>query len=269
MSKPYPIAAPSGAAASLPAADIPRESAPLRTHHAVYALLRQYCPAGTVVDAPSGSGAFTQRLVEAPEYTARPLDIAHPPHLPRGERGAAVIADMDAALPYATGSMDAVVSIEGIEHIRRPWDFVRECARVVRPGGWLILSTPNVSSVRSRWRWFWTGFHHKAKYPLDEANPQPRHHINMRAFPELRYMLHTSGFVLEAVATNRIKPVSWLFLPCVPLMWLGVSVAMRRGAKNATHRRQIREVIRQMMRPSVLFGETLILVARRGAGPAS
>ncbi|HSR23160.1 MAG TPA: methyltransferase domain-containing protein, partial [Candidatus Eisenbacteria bacterium] len=47
------------------------------------------------------------------------------------------------ALPVADGSVDVVVSSQVLEHL---WDqprFVRECARVLRPGGRLLLSTPN------------------------------------------------------------------------------------------------------------------------------
>jgi SAM-dependent methyltransferase len=46
-------------------------------------------------------------------------------------------------LPFAEKSFDAVVSLQVIEHLPRPREFVSEIARVLRPGGRLILSTPN------------------------------------------------------------------------------------------------------------------------------
>ncbi len=83
--------------------------------------------------------------------------------------------------------------IDGIEHLRRPFDFIAEVRRVLRIGGEVILSTPNISSLRSRLRWLLTGHHHKCPAPLDERNPNPLHHINMISFPELRYLLHSNG----------------------------------------------------------------------------
>jgi SAM-dependent methyltransferase len=47
------------------------------------------------------------------------------------------------ALPFATASLDAVVMLEVIEHAPSDAAAVREVARVLRPGGTLILSTPN------------------------------------------------------------------------------------------------------------------------------
>ena len=44
-----------------------------------------------------------------------------------------------------------------------------EGGRVLRPGGLFVLSTPNVSSLRSRFRFLLTGGHNRFKLPLDEA----------------------------------------------------------------------------------------------------
>jgi SAM-dependent methyltransferase len=47
------------------------------------------------------------------------------------------------ALPLRADTVDVLVSLQTVEHV---WDqprFVAECARVLRPGGVLVLSTPN------------------------------------------------------------------------------------------------------------------------------
>ncbi|MFO7976800.1 MAG: class I SAM-dependent methyltransferase [Candidatus Hydrogenedentota bacterium] len=235
-----------------------RASASRNTHAVVYDLLRSVLSSGVVLDIPSGTGAFERYLAESPFEAVcadiQDLGVIEPEKFRR--------ADMNERLPFDDGVFDAVVSIEGIEHIERPFDFIRECRRVLTSGGYLFLTTPNISALRSRWRWFLTGFHNKCKYPLDEKHPAARHHINMLSFPELRYMLHTNGFRIERIATNRIKAASWLYLPLSPLQYLVSRMVFRRGIKNPEHGRITGETIRQMMSKPVLFGESLILVAR-------
>lgn len=57
-------------------------------------------------------------------------------------RGARAVAADAARLPFGR-IFDTVVSFETIEHLPDAARFVTECARVLRPGGQLILSTPN------------------------------------------------------------------------------------------------------------------------------
>ncbi len=51
------------------------------------------------------------------------------------------------ALPLASASVDAVVSLDVIEHVRDPGAYLAEIDRVTRPGGRIALSTPNRFSV--------------------------------------------------------------------------------------------------------------------------
>ncbi len=52
-------------------------------------------------------------------------------------------------LAARTGSFDCVVSLETLEHLPDPEEFVAQCARALRPGGRFIVSTPN----RPVYRW--------------------------------------------------------------------------------------------------------------------
>jgi SAM-dependent methyltransferase len=48
-----------------------------------------------------------------------------------------------AALPAPTASVDAIVTLQVIEHVWNHREFVGECLRVLRPNGTLVVSTPN------------------------------------------------------------------------------------------------------------------------------
>ncbi len=59
-------------------------------------------------------------------------------------------ADLDRdAIPLPTASADIVAALETIEHLESPRAFCRELTRVLKPGGWLVVSTPNQLSVLS------------------------------------------------------------------------------------------------------------------------
>lgn len=115
------------------------------------------------------------------------------------EHGNFVVGDMTKILPLSDESCDVVVCIDGIEHISGQFNFVKEIFRILKNQGECIISTPNISSLRSRWKWLTTGHHHKCKSPLNENNPSPLHHIGMISFPEIRYLLHTNGFSISEI----------------------------------------------------------------------
>ncbi|HTO54595.1 MAG TPA: class I SAM-dependent methyltransferase [Myxococcota bacterium] len=64
----------------------------------------------------------------------------------------ALVADLNRGLPFADQSLDGASLIEVIEHIVQAETLVAELARVIRPGGWLIVTTPNVVHIAYRWR---------------------------------------------------------------------------------------------------------------------
>jgi len=64
----------------------------------------------------------------------------------------------DGRLPFEDDRFDVVVSIEVIEHVEDQFAFLRELVRVARPGGRVIVTTPNVLNVNSRLRTLLWGF---------------------------------------------------------------------------------------------------------------
>ena len=213
-----------------------------------------------VVDIPSGSGAFVLRLKDHGYQNVFAVDIENILEI---EHEPFFQGDMTKTFPLEDKSCDVVVCIDGIEHISQQFDFVKECNRVLKEKGDIIISTPNISSLRSRWKWLTTGHHHKCNSPLDENNPTPLHHIGMISFPEIRYLLHTNGFKITEVRTNRIKPVSWLYVFFLPLIYLSTSWVYYKTGKKQGLTQLNREVFKTMFSKNILFGETMIVKASK------
>ncbi len=58
--------------------------------------------------------------------------------------------DLDTqSIPLADGSADVVSATEVIEHLENPREFMRKLVRLAKPGGWIIVTTPNQLSLLS------------------------------------------------------------------------------------------------------------------------
>lgn len=59
-------------------------------------------------------------------------------------------ADLDKLPTPLTGEgADVVASVETVEHLENPRAFVRELVRLAKPGGWVVVTTPNQLSLLS------------------------------------------------------------------------------------------------------------------------
>ena len=121
-----------------------------RRHEAGYAAVPGWVPSppGVVLDAGSGEG-YAAGLLDAAWPGVRVVGVdydavttAHAARTHGGER-AAYLRGALTALPLADGAVDVAVSLQVLEHIWTPGDYVRELARVTRAGGVLVVSTPN------------------------------------------------------------------------------------------------------------------------------
>jgi 2-polyprenyl-3-methyl-5-hydroxy-6-metoxy-1,4-benzoquinol methylase len=117
-----------------------------RIHRTAARLLEARGAAGTLLDAGCGNGDLWR--VVSPRFAACVgVDAVRYPGLPDDVRFEP--ADLDRALPLADASVDAAAAIEVVEHLENPRAFVRELARVTRPGGWIVVTTPNQLSLLS------------------------------------------------------------------------------------------------------------------------
>ena len=212
--------------------------APIREAVRKSVLALGLAPTAKVLDAPCGPGDLAATL-SAAGFETWGADIEPHAQAVLGERFRVV--DLAATLPWANESFDALICVEGIEHLENRFSFLREAHRVLRGNGFLLITTPNVISLRSRVRFLGSGFYHKDPRPMIEARRHPLHHIGLSTFPELRHALHTSGFQLRQVSHTHIKGISYLYSFYIPWMWLYTRLAFRKE-KDSLQRRNNGEI---------------------------
>ncbi|MEP6914202.1 MAG: class I SAM-dependent methyltransferase [Acidobacteriota bacterium] len=116
-------------------------------YRTVAAVLRERGAGGILADIGCGGGHLWQHVsamfaaclgVDAVRYDGLPAEVAF------------TSADLDRLpLPLADGYADVVAAVETIEHLENPRAFCRELTRVAKPGGWIVVTTPNQLSLLS------------------------------------------------------------------------------------------------------------------------
>jgi SAM-dependent methyltransferase len=110
--------------------------------------LLEHAPSHALLDLGCDDGARTLELARA--VATRDLhgvEVVEERAALARERGIKVSSvDLNKPLPYAAESFDVVVSNQVIEHLADTDTFVADTARVLRPGGYTIVSTENLAS---------------------------------------------------------------------------------------------------------------------------
>ena len=214
-----------------------------------------------VLDIPAGDGFVVDELRRR-GHTVVGADInkEHPDF---------TYANMEQELPFADAQFDVVSCLEGIEHVLDENRLLAELVRVVRPGGAVVLSTPNVMNLYSRWHTFWHGYPYQ--FPPGSARHLPdrqidrqidRGHVNPLSYLRLRYLLEAHGTRIVALDGDRTK--KRVLLPIMlPVAWVGRLLTrqdFRFGDADDEHQRSID---RDLASRPVRMARSLIIVARK------
>jgi SAM-dependent methyltransferase len=118
-------------------------------HEQALNLVKKYIPKGyTIIDIGAGAGAFSQRLadngyivtgtdISADEWTLTTIPF--------------IQLDINKGIRQSISQeFDAICCLEVIEHVENPWALMRDINAIVKPGGIIVISTPNITSFLSR-----------------------------------------------------------------------------------------------------------------------
>jgi SAM-dependent methyltransferase len=111
-------------------------------------------PRGQVLDAGAGDGTLAARL-KGLGFEVRAIDLF--PEVFRPDDIPIQSADLNKGFPFGSEEFDVVVATEVIEHLENPWLFIRELHRITRPGGVVVVTTPNLGNVYVRAYFLLTG----------------------------------------------------------------------------------------------------------------
>lgn len=128
------------------------------------------------------------------------------------------IADL-ATLPFRDGSFDACVNIVTLEHVKDPARVLREIARVLKPGGRLLLIVPQDWEVHQSPNDYFRYTRHGVRYLLEQAGLKEDDLTPMGGFFRLlqRRLLNALQFfpgISFPLALLLLAPVA-LMVPCL------------------------------------------------------
>ena len=222
------------------------------THARVLSLLLRLAPPNPrtrVLDIGAGTGALSARLAAA-GYDVAACDLY--PEEFRVPNVECLGVDAGGLLPYADGGFDVAIAVELVEHIDHHAALFAEVRRILRPGGMLAFTTPNILSLKSRVGFLFTGYLYS--FPsLDPAVLDPvAQHISPFSLDRYRWRLAQAGLDVVDVTVDRYQNTSRWLAFLVPAIWL----INRRAARHSPS-------VRLQNSLPLLFGRKLFVAARR------
>lgn len=111
--------------------------------------------------------------------------------------------------PFAPASLDGLILADVIEHIPAAWDALASFAATVRPGGWVVISVPNMRSFKVFYEFFVRG-----DWPEEPVGIFDRTHIQVMSRGRVDRWCRQAG----------LKPEQWFdrYDPMRPRRWPAV-----------------------------------------------
>ena len=229
----------------------------------------------TVVDLPAGAGRMSRVLLEL-GAKVEPYDLF--PEFFRVEALQCREADLNGRLPIADKHADCVLFQEGIEHLPDQLNALVEMNRILKPGGRLIITTPNISNLRARFGALVLDSDLHNKLPRNELDSVSYSsgtdqrvyfgHLFLISVQRLRALALISGFRLYAIHPCKVSwgsiALGFIYPLMVVFTLLGYFGSSRLRHVKQRHapariRDSFREIAKLNLHPQVLFGKKLFV----------
>jgi SAM-dependent methyltransferase len=159
---------------------IPHENYWFRRHEVAYQHVARLVARQTVLDIGCGEGYGTALLAERTKTLfGVDYDAATIRHASATYRDVAFGVANLAGLPVRDRTIDLAVTLQVIEHVWDHGEFLRECYRVLRPGGQLIITTPN-----------------RLTFTPGQTQPMNPFHVREFSATELCNLVQNTGFAI-------------------------------------------------------------------------
>lgn len=208
----------------------------------------------TVLDAPAGRGWLLAAL--SPNAAVDGIDL-YADSVPGYRRFWQ--HDLDAGLPGDARDYDLVCCCEGLEHVGNPLLLLRAFQNALRPGGLLLVTTPNVWYPQARLQYFLRGFFPSFPSLAGKVVPGTHMHITPWSWPQLYVFLQLASFAGAQIVTEPLSRAKHLH------EWVLAAPARlycRRRQKKALHPEE-RAYWQIAASDESLVGRHLIVTARK------
>lgn len=189
------------------------------------------CEPGRILDIPSGSCWLAEHL-SGPGWEYHAADLYADATDDRCAR-----VDLNDDLPYEDGSFDCVACLEGLEHLENYHHALREFHRILRPGGRLVVSTPNPLCMKSRLRYLTWGAFYGFPHLINMPGEGEHLHMSPISASFLIAFAQRYGLRLEGLHPVRVRPSSYRHL--IHAAAVNLYVRLRTLGKDAKTKRSM------------------------------
>lgn len=203
---------------------------------------------GRLLDAGSGGDALG-RVLKDRGFDVFSLDLYEQPFL----KNRFIRADMNACLPFVDGSFDYILCSESLQYLENHAGLFREFQRLLRKGGSVVLSIPNLLNANSRLYFLQRGYYPNFKpiRTIDAKKGWDGIAYNPVSLVDIMELVKRNNFTLRCVKASRMKSSNFPLYPFLKAMY-------SLGLLFESHEEKY-ELLKQLSSKEVLLGDHLIL----------